>query len=185
MKEKKIIKILIAGEGGQGAQAIAKILAETAFIEGHHSLYIPNFGVEQRGGVSIAFLQISNRMIPAPKFEVADYQTVLSNRAYERTENYIGKQTKVFIDPDIVTVKLRRGELYEIPAAKISNEQLSPRVYNMVFLGALAAFDLGVDEKNILKIMHKKFKSKYSEDMNLKKFNKEAFKLGKLRISAK
>jgi 2-oxoglutarate ferredoxin oxidoreductase subunit gamma len=55
-KENKVIKIALAGEGGQGVQSIAEILAEAANEGGKNALYIPNFGVEQRGGVSIAFV---------------------------------------------------------------------------------------------------------------------------------
>ncbi|PIU02197.1 ketoisovalerate oxidoreductase, partial [Candidatus Shapirobacteria bacterium CG09_land_8_20_14_0_10_49_15] len=52
------MKIIFAGEGGQGVQVIAEILAKAAFWDGQPSLYIPNFGVEQRGGVSLAFVVI-------------------------------------------------------------------------------------------------------------------------------
>lgn len=64
----KVFKVAIAGEGGQGVQSIAEILAEAANEEGKNALYIPNFGVEQRGGVSIAFVQVSDGDIGAPKF---------------------------------------------------------------------------------------------------------------------
>ena len=53
-------KIVLAGEGGQGVQSIAKILVEAGYEAGKQILYIPNFGVEQRGGVSIAFCQIAD-----------------------------------------------------------------------------------------------------------------------------
>ena len=56
-------KIVLAGEGGQGVQSIAKILVEAGYEAGKQILYIPNFGVEQRGGVSIAFCQISDEKI--------------------------------------------------------------------------------------------------------------------------
>ena len=46
-------KIVLAGEGGQGVQSIAKILVEAGYEAGKQVLYIPNFGVEQRGGVSV------------------------------------------------------------------------------------------------------------------------------------
>jgi 2-oxoglutarate ferredoxin oxidoreductase subunit gamma len=43
-----MIKILLAGEGGQGVQAIAEILSRAAFLENKKALYIPNFGVEHQ-----------------------------------------------------------------------------------------------------------------------------------------
>ena len=48
------------------------------------SLYIPNFGVEQRGGVSVAYVQIGNDAIGAPKFEIGDIVVALSERAIYR-----------------------------------------------------------------------------------------------------
>jgi hypothetical protein len=60
------IKIVLAGEGGHGVQSVAKILVEAAYEANKEVLYIPNFGVEQRGGVSIAFCQISDEKIGEP-----------------------------------------------------------------------------------------------------------------------
>ena len=37
-------KIVLAGEGGQGVQSIAKILVEAGYEAGKQVLYIPNFG---------------------------------------------------------------------------------------------------------------------------------------------
>lgn len=65
----KTVKIVLAGEGGQGVQSVAQILTDAAALEGKEILYIPNFGVEQRGGVSIAYVQIGDERIGAPKFK--------------------------------------------------------------------------------------------------------------------
>ncbi|MGB4510981.1 MAG: 2-oxoacid:acceptor oxidoreductase family protein, partial [Thermacetogeniaceae bacterium] len=74
------VRIAIAGEGGQGVQSVAMILTEAAALDGKEFLYIPNFGVEQRGGVSIAFVQIGDEKIGAPKFKTGDIVIALSDR---------------------------------------------------------------------------------------------------------
>ncbi|NLM37728.1 MAG: pyruvate oxidoreductase subunit gamma, partial [Firmicutes bacterium] len=89
MTERKVLKIIIAGEGGQGVQTIGELLAEAAFHSGKQALYIPNFGVEQRGGVSVAYVQIAEEAIGAPKFAKADLLTVLSKRSADRTKGYL------------------------------------------------------------------------------------------------
>lgn len=94
------MKILIAGEGGQGVQTAAKILAKAAFIEGKNVLYIPNFGVEQRGGVSIAFVVIDKNPISYPKFEKADILVVLSSKIKDRVQRYQGSKTKLIEEKD-------------------------------------------------------------------------------------
>lgn len=98
----KVVKIAIAGEGGQGVQSIAEILAEAANEEGKNALYIPNFGVEQRGGVSIAFVQVSDGPIGAPKFQKADILIPVSPRAVKRTKMYAGKDTIYIYDNSLI-----------------------------------------------------------------------------------
>lgn len=99
----KVIKIALAGEGGQGVQSIAEILAEAANEEGKQALYIPNFGVEQRGGVSIAYVQVSDSQIGAPKFLEADILIPLSPRAVKRTKMHAGKETTYIYDNSLIT----------------------------------------------------------------------------------
>jgi 2-oxoglutarate ferredoxin oxidoreductase subunit gamma len=98
----KVIKIALAGEGGQGVQSIAEILAEAANEGGKNALYIPNFGVEQRGGVSIAYVQISDGQIGAPKFQKADILIPLSPRAIRRTKMHAGRDTVYIYDNSLV-----------------------------------------------------------------------------------
>ncbi|MDU2064212.1 MAG: 2-oxoacid:acceptor oxidoreductase family protein [Sporomusaceae bacterium] len=100
----KILKILLAGEGGQGIQSIAEIVAEAANREGKEALYIPNFGVEQRGGISMAYLQITeaDEKIGAPKFETADILIALSARAIARTRHYAGEETLYIYDNSLI-----------------------------------------------------------------------------------
>jgi 2-oxoglutarate ferredoxin oxidoreductase subunit gamma len=73
----KAWKIALAGEGGQGVQSVAMILTEAAALEGKEILYIPNFGVEQRGGVSIAFVQIGDEKYWRPKIQDRGYSYCL------------------------------------------------------------------------------------------------------------
>lgn len=89
-------RIVVAGEGGQGVQLIGEILAESAYRADKEAIYIPNFGVEQRGGVSIAMVQIADQPLGAPKFDKADILVSLSQRAIRRTRSYI-KHDSVYI----------------------------------------------------------------------------------------
>lgn len=98
------MKILIAGEGGQGIQTAAQVLAKAAFKEGKKVLYIPNFGVEQRGGASIAFLVIDKKTVVYPKFEKADVLAILSERIKERVKRYQGPETKVISEENNLSV---------------------------------------------------------------------------------
>lgn len=114
---KQEYKILITGEGGQGIQTVGKILLRTGILSGWPTSYIPNFGVEQRGGVSLAFVRLKkNNSIDYPKFLTADYLLIACARARRRVIKYLDHQTKIF---------------------NFSRSQERP--LNMIMLGRLAA----------------------------------------------
>ena len=96
-------KIVLAGEGGQGVQSIAKILVEAGYEAGKEVLYIPNFGVEQRGGVSIAFCQIADEKIGEPRYSKGDIVIMLSDRALDRCEMYVDKESTIVYDTSVCT----------------------------------------------------------------------------------
>ena len=75
-------RIIVAGEGGQGIQVVGEILAAAAYHAGLEALYIPNFGVEQRGGAS-TFVQVSDAPSELRSSD-ADIMAVLSRRAFEQ-----------------------------------------------------------------------------------------------------
>ncbi len=98
----RIMKIALAGEGGQGVQLVGEALALAGFLSGIESLYIPNFGVEQRGGVSVAYVQLSPRPIGSPKFRHADVLVALSDRSVDRTRALVGPGTLLIYDSSSV-----------------------------------------------------------------------------------
>jgi 2-oxoglutarate ferredoxin oxidoreductase subunit gamma len=97
-----LTKIVLAGEGGQGVQSIADILAQAGNDEGKEVLYIPNFGIEQRGGVSLAYVQIADGPIGSPKFVLGDLVIALSERAVDRTRQYVGEETTFVYDSSLI-----------------------------------------------------------------------------------
>jgi len=149
-------KILIAGEGGQGIQAIAEILARAAFLESKQALYIPNFGVEQRGGVSLAFVTIDSQPIVYPKFEKADILAILSERSWERIKNYVGLQTKIIKGP-------------AVEGGKSSN--LPPKVWNVVVLGKINKLGKVISQENLIKALEKRFAKQFEKNPDLRKLD--------------
>ncbi|NMA92157.1 MAG: pyruvate oxidoreductase subunit gamma [Firmicutes bacterium] len=91
-------KVVAAGEGGQGVQSMAESLALAGYREGWKALYMPNFGIEQRGGVSLAYVQLSRAEIGSPKFLTANLVIVFSRRSLERCRQYIGSRTAILYD---------------------------------------------------------------------------------------
>lgn len=165
------MKILFAGEGGQGIQAMAEILAQAAFSENKHALYIPNFGVEQRGGVSLAFVVIDKNPVVYPKFEKADILAILSDRSFERVKKYIHKKTKIVFGP-AVTKK-------ETPKVSIGfhlrgGKGMPPRVWNIVVLGKVNKIGKIVSQQALIRAMEERFARQFKKNPELRKLNLEA-----------
>lgn len=178
----ELIRILIAGEGGQGIQAVAEILAEAAYEEGKQVLYIPNFGVEQRGGVSIAFLQIGAKPIGSPKFAVADIVIALSRRAVRRVRQYVGEKT-VFVydtmaDDGKVELPTEAAQVLAIPGVEIAKQEFHPRVFNVLIMGAVIGATRVVRVENVRGAIEKRLGYKFEQDPKLRELNYRAMDRG-------
>jgi 2-oxoglutarate ferredoxin oxidoreductase subunit gamma len=210
----RLVKIAIAGEGGQGVQAIGDILAEAGNEEGKEALYIPNFGIEQRGGVSVAFVQISDEQIGSPKFQRGDIVIALSERAVERTKQYVTKDTLFVYDSSLIAppevddeaiglqvydsvapeaqadtvskqpksgkVELPKNakKVIGIPATDIAQQELHPRVFNIIILGATVAAAGVVDIETVKKALESKLGKKFVENPKLRELNFNALQRG-------
>jgi len=180
-------KIVVAGEGGQGVQSVAKILVEAGYEAQKHVLYIPNFGVEQRGGVSIAFCQISDEEIGEPRFSKGDIVVMLSDRAIDRCSCYVDENTTVIYDSSVCTIKpeLNAKEIIGLPANQIANDELHTRVFNIIILGIIlkATGVVGIDYAKTA--MEKALGKKFDARPELRELNYKAIERGISLLEAK
>ena len=128
-----LIKILLSGDGGQGIQLMSDLICRSAIEQGFFVSHIPNYGLEQRGGGALAFIQISDSEIAYPKFSKPDLLLVMSPQAEERTKQY---QNADF--------KLQISEYKEI----LEKNKVPVQSYNIFFLGLIAKM---LEEKGVLK----------------------------------
>jgi 2-oxoglutarate ferredoxin oxidoreductase subunit gamma len=178
-----LIKIALAGEGGQGVQSVAEILAEAAYNNNQQALYIPNFGLEQRGGVSIAFIQFSDLRIGAPKFHKADVVVALSERAVSRTSIYSGPETLFVYDsgfkvsPDELPREAKK--IIGIPAIETANKELHPRVFNIIIMGAVIGLTQVVSFEAAKDALESKLAYKFEKNPELRELNFRALEMGR------
>lgn len=178
-----LLRIALAGEGGQGVQSIAEILAEAAYNENQQALYIPNFGLEQRGGVSIAFLQFSDKRIGAPKFQKADIVIALSERAVERTRSYSGPETLYVYDSsfNVTSDELPQEakQIIGLAAIDTANNELHPRVFNIIIMGAVIGLSNVVSFEAAKEALEHKLAYKFEKDPKLRELNFRALEIGR------
>ena len=157
-----LFKLLIAGDGGQGIQTMADIISQTAFHKDFSISYVPNYGLEQRGGASLAFIQIGDRDVAYPKFKNPDILLIMSDEVRARILDFIPQSKKVIDIKDLVE--------------KIKENKISTNSYNIFFLGMLARVleENKIDIKNdIFSLLEKKLNSKPNWEEN-----KKAWELG-------
>lgn len=178
-----LTRIALAGEGGQGVQSIAEILAEAAYNENQQALYIPNFGLEQRGGVSIAFLQFSDKRIGAPKFQKADIVIALSERAVARTLSYSGAETLYVYDSSFKVeeeeLPQQAKQIIALPAIDTANNELHPRVFNIIIMGAVIGLSNVVSFEAAKAALEHKLGYKFEKDPKLRELNFKALEIGR------
>lgn len=162
------MKILIVGEGGQGVQLAAELLAHAAFLENKETSLIPNFGVEQRGGVSIAFVVV-NEDAGYPKFDKADYLVLLCDRGFERIKRYICQDTVVFAGPEITISPEIEGKWIKIEAG-----DTPLKVTNMLMLGQLINQSKIIEKETLKRVLEEKLEAKFQADPTLKDLNFKA-----------
>ena len=175
----KSTQILLAGEGGQGIQTIAKIITNVAATQGMMVSYIPVFGVEQRGTPSVALIILSDEKIYYPRFDEADIVVVLQKRAIAVTEKYITKKTKVIFDSSTLSNKdfSKSGSVFlGIPATQIAHEKLLGKSFNLIVTGKLSQIlDLDKDKvwQKIEQLLGRKMKT-----TEIREANKSALETG-------
>lgn len=178
------MKILLAGEGGQGVQTVAKVLTLAAQKNNQKTSYLPSFGVEQRGGVSLAYVQIAEENIPYPRFQEADIVVAFCDRAISVITNYL-KKDGVFIydssaikDHVLEQIKEKVKNYLPVEAQKIAREKFSTKVLNMVMLGALAAKIDGITQTDIENAIIATLGDKIEKNPSVKDLNFGAVKEG-------
>ena len=166
-----IIKILLSGDGGQGIQLMSDIICRSAVEQGFFVSHIPNYGLEQRGGVSLAFIQISDGEIAYPKFSKPDLLLVMSEQAGERTRQY-----QIADCPDVKygIPTLRRDRLQVAEYRELLEKNNIPsQSYNIFFLGLIAKMleeKKIVTSKEVLRLLEEKLGGKPNWEENKKAF---------------
>ena len=173
------LRILLAGEGGQGVQTIAEVLADAFALEGKEVSYIPSFGVEQRGTPSVAYLIIGNKEIRYPKFELADYLIILQKRAINTVKRYSHIGAKIIFDSSTIAASDlpdTKTADFGIPATQIAAEEYYPKAFNLIVLGKLAKV-FGLDPDKVWQLLFEQLKSKF-KTKEIEKQAEAAFRAG-------
>jgi 2-oxoglutarate ferredoxin oxidoreductase subunit gamma len=131
--------VIVAGFGGQGVLVIGNLLAYAAMMEGKQVTYLPVYGVEMRGGTANCTVVISSRQIGSPVVGRPHAAIVMNLPSLIKYEPLILPNGLLFINSSLIEPKetYRKDiEIFSIPVNEIAIDNGSPKLANMVALGA-------------------------------------------------
>jgi len=131
--------VIVAGFGGQGVLVIGNVLAYAAMTEGRYVTYLPVYGVEMRGGTANCTIVISSQQIGSPVVARPRAAIVMNLPSLVKYEPSILPGGLLFINSSLIEPKetsRKDIEILSIPINEIAIDQGSPKLANMIALGA-------------------------------------------------
>jgi len=164
-----------AGFGGQGILTLGLFLSQIGMRAGHHVSWLPSYGPEMRGGTANCSVNLSSRRIGTPLVEEPNVLVVKNQPSLDAFEKTVPDGGIIIVDTSIVETRPDTERLRAIllPASEIADEVGTPKVANVVVLGALVAatgaFSLEFVESTLAAVIPKK---------NLVELNLQALRKG-------
>ena len=132
-------EIRLAGSGGQGLITGMHILFRALAIEGKRAAQSQSYEPTSRGGFCYSDLVVSDESGDYPLATRLDMVAVLSQIGLDRSLSLIAPGALLVVDERLVPDPPKSGfDLHVLPIAARAVETGSPRIANVVALGALA-----------------------------------------------
>lgn len=132
--------VIISGFGGQGTLMAGQLLANAGMDAGRYVTWIPSYGPEMRGGKARCTVVVSDEPIGAPLMNRPTALIVMNIPSWEAFEPTVKAGGVMVTNTSLVPRSSQRTDIREIriPATDMASEIGSPRLANVVCLGALA-----------------------------------------------
>lgn len=146
-------EIIIAGFGGQGVLSMGKILAYAGIIEGLEVTWMPSYGPEMRGGTANVTVILSNEEISSPILNLFDTAILLNQQSLDKFQNSVKPGGILLHDINGITTPPNRKDIkiISIDATAEAARMASPRIFNMLVLGAYLKLKPVVANDSIIK----------------------------------
>lgn len=173
-----------AGFGGQGIMVAGQLLAYTAIKEGKQVIWIPSYGPEMRGGTAYCTVVVSDIRIGSPIIKNPQAACVFNRPSFDKFSPQIKPGGLLLVNSSLINVTTDRTDITEmlVPANQIAMDAGSPKVANVIMLGAFVGATGVVDFDNVKEVLQEKLGKK----KDLLAINMKVIEEGyKLTVSAK
>lgn len=171
-------KIIIAGFGGQGVMLLGQILSYAANEEGLHTVWIPSYGPETRGGTANCSVIISEDPIHSPIVSECDTLIAFNEPSLKKFEGKVKQGGTIIANSGLIPedhAYPKGVNTYAIDASKMALEIGNLKVVNMVALGAYLKLSGAFETPAIETVFEKLFTE---EKAKLIDVNKQALQSG-------
>jgi 2-oxoglutarate ferredoxin oxidoreductase subunit gamma len=171
-----ILKILLAGSGGQGVLTMGNILGNAAMNDNYYVTYLPTYGAAVRGGTANCTVSISDEEIASPVASSPDFVVVLNKPSAQAFINRLESGGQMIYNSDLIDTMPYRGDidLFPVPANTIAKKLGNEKAVNMVILGALVKLTNIVKKDTVYDGIEKSFEGK----KKAAEISKQAFEYG-------
>lgn len=169
-------QIILAGFGGQGIMLAGRLLSYSGMLTEKQVCWLPSYGPEMRGGTANCHVTISDKTISSPIISRASSAIVMNKPSFEKFEQYISQNGRIFINSDLIDAKTTRSDIkgYYIPANEIAKEVGNNKTANIVMLGAFIEATKILDKEDVIRAIEDILGKKNSKllPLNILAFNK-------------
>ncbi len=130
--------VIMAGFGGQGVMLIGNLLAQAGMEQGLHVTFIPVYGAEMRGGTANCTVVVSSEPIGSPIVRRPQATIIMNQPSLDKFQPRLRPDGVQIVNASLVeqaSLDPARRTVY-IPANDMANSLGSPRMANMIALGA-------------------------------------------------
>jgi 2-oxoisovalerate ferredoxin oxidoreductase beta subunit len=163
-----------AGFGGQGILTLGLFLSQIGMRAGHQVSWFPAYGPEMRGGTANCSVNVSNERIGSPLVDHPNVLVVMNQPSLDAFEKDVVDGGTIIIDTTIVEGRpdAERLNVVALPASDMADEVGTPKVANVVVLGALVAATDAYTPEFAESTLRAVIKKQSLIDMNMEAFRK-------------
>jgi 2-oxoisovalerate ferredoxin oxidoreductase beta subunit len=131
-------RIKIAGFGGQGVLLLGQLIAEAGMDYGLDVSWLPSYGPEMRSGTSNCHVRMSTKMVDSPLVSRPNVLIAMNEPSLRKFIPTADTGALVLYNGDAIPAGCFRTDvrMFALPFSSIADELGSPKVANVVVLGA-------------------------------------------------
>ena len=163
-----------AGFGGQGILTLGLFLSQIGMRAGHQVSWFPAYGPEMRGGTANCSVNISKERIGSPLVDHPNVLVVMNQPSLDAFAGQVPDGGTIIVDTTIVEGRpdTKRLKAVLIPASDIADAVGTPKVANVVVLGALVAATDAFPPEFCESTLRAVIKKQSLVDMNMEAFRR-------------